>query len=366
MRAASQFAALGGAFLLALCPPLPAQLREPGSQLPRPAPVQRLAGRVLMEDGSRPSQPAVIELACGTTARVEGVADSKGNFSVIVGMSREPDYDAGGGRSMRGEADYTARRLSLCELRARMPGYLSTSLPLASLRQGDYVDVGTLVLKPFENSTGAMISVHSLQAPAEARRFHQQGLQALRQKKWDSALKHLQRAVQAYPQYADAWFGLGLAHHRQERVEQARAAYLEAARLDPQFIKPPFHLAVLASEQGQWEEAAVHTARVLELGSAAYPQAHYLHALACYRLGQWEEAEKSARYALARAPAGPRPRLDLLLGNILLARQDYQGAARSFRAFLEAAPEAPNAAAVRLMLEEAERRVILAAESKPQ
>jgi outer membrane protein assembly factor BamD (BamD/ComL family) len=374
MRAASRFLALSGAFLFTLSPLLPAQ-RLQSAPPPGAPPVYRVTGQVIMEDGSVPDQQVGIELVCAGVSSREGVADSKGRFTLVLGQWRDLDYDASrgptGGSASALTADraipsgYGIDRLALCELRAQFSNYRSSSVSLGPLRQSDRLDVGFLVLYAKGERVGTMVSAHSLQAPKGARRLYEQGLRALQQKKWDEAQARLQKAVQEYPQYADAWFELGLLYHRQARSDEALAAYLEAARLDPLFVKPQFHLAVLNSEQSQWEEVAGYTARVIELDPASYAQAHYLDALANYQLGRLEAAASSARRARIVIPLAADPRLALLQANILVAQRDYKAAAQAYRDYLEAAPNAPNAASIRVAMKAAEERGQAAA-SEPQ
>jgi tetratricopeptide (TPR) repeat protein len=64
------------------------------------------------------------------------------------------------------------------------------------------------------------------------------------------ASRVLQQAVALNPVLATTRFNLGLALEKQGRVDEAAAAYEEAARLDPAWAKPREKLAALRAQRG--------------------------------------------------------------------------------------------------------------------
>ena len=53
-----------------------------------------LSGRVMMEDGTPPSEPLVIETVCNGVGHSEGYTDAKGYFAIELGSNRGVIQDA--------------------------------------------------------------------------------------------------------------------------------------------------------------------------------------------------------------------------------------------------------------------------------
>ena len=123
-------------------------------------------------------------------------------------------------------------------------------------------------------------------------------------------------------------------------------------------------LASVALRESKWQEAATWSSRATEMDGVDFPAAFYYNALANYRLGNMDQAEKSARKAEALGAQNSFPQVSLLLGTVLVNRGDYAAAADQLRLYLKAAPTAPNADAVRQQLANVESAG--AAESKAQ
>ena len=85
----------------------------------------------------------------------------------------------------------------------------------------------------------------------------------------DSAQHDLEKAVQAYPQFAEAWYQLGKVDEVL-KPQDAWPAYSKAAAADPLFSPPYEHLAQLAAQQKKWQEVVDATDKASEAGSAGY------------------------------------------------------------------------------------------------
>jgi len=339
-----------------------------------------LSGRVMMEDGTPPPDSVVIERVCNGIPRPEAYTDSRGRFSFQLGQNTAMMADASFGSVVdpldmgRGQSSsafgrtgrgVSERDLMGCELRASLPGYRSNIVSLAGRRVMDNPDVGTIVLRRLGNVEGTTISMTSLQAPKEAKRAYEKGQEALRRKKWEEAQAQFEKAVQGYPNYAVAWFELGMLYERQKRLEQARQAYGEALRADGKFIKPHLQLAQLAAQERKWQEAADTTERILRLNPFDFPSAYFYHSVANLNLRNLDDAEKSAREALKLDPQHRIPKLEHLLGVILANKADYAGAAEHLKNYIERAPEASDIDTVRKQLVEIEKLLAGRAAAQP-
>lgn len=342
------------------------QRQEPFPEIQRPV---FLSGKVVMEDGTPPPEPVIIERICGGQPRPEAYTDSKGRFSFQLGQNTALIADASTGSTydFPGESrtssasglarnrTFSERDLIGCDLRASLPGYRSDVVSLAGRRLMDNPDVGTIVLRRLGHVEGTTISATTLAAPKDAKKAYEKGKEEARKKKFDEALKQFQKAVQIYPQYAAAWFELGLIHQQQNRKEQAREAYARSLAADAKYTKPYLQLALLAAQERNWQEVADTTDRLLRLDAFDYPQAYFFNSVANLNLRKLDAAERSAREGLKLDAQNRIPRMKHLLGVILANKQDYHGAAEQLRAYLPHAANDQEAESIRKQLAELDR-----------
>lgn len=343
-----------------------------------------LSGKVQMDDGTPPPQSIVIERVCGGYRKAEAYTDSKGRFSFQLGQEQSITEDASYGdlnvtgqspggaprnatsaTGPRPTSDRTGTNRSLigCELVAVLAGFRSDSVNLAGRRALDNPDVGTIILHRLANVEGSSISVTTLQAPKDARKAYDKAREALHKDKAADAQKDLEKAVNLYPQFAAAWYDLGVLHEKNNNAAEARKSYSQALAADPKFVSPYLPLAILSGADKNWQEMADITARLIKLDAVDFPDAYYYNAAANYNLKKIDEAEASAREALKLDTAHRLPKVEHILGLILYQKNDYVGAAEQMRKYLIDAPNAPDAQQVREQLAELER---LAGDAKPK
>jgi Tfp pilus assembly protein PilF len=361
-----------------------------GARIPTPAPTRQstdptqqttqfpdldrpifLSGKVLLDDGTPPPANVVILRVCYGNSRPMTYTDSKGRFGMDLSRSTNivPDASTGSldsldpwnsrGASGRGgplgAGRITEQRTSGCELQASLPGYRSDSIDLTGHRFLDNPDVGTIVLHRLANVEGSTISAISLRAPKDAKKAYEKGFGASGKKKWDEAQAHLEQAVALYPQYAEAWYELGVAFQEQNKLEQARKAYTQALEADSKFLKPYRQMTAIAVRERKWEEVDQITGRLLRLDPVDFPDAYFFSSVARFNLGSLDAAEKSAREGMRLDPNHRIPRLEHLLGLILANKRDYAGAAQMIRSYLQREPDGRNADEVRRQLAEFDR-----------
>jgi len=325
-----------------------------------------VSGKVMLQDGTPPPESLVIELICGGSPRPQGYTDSKGRFSFQLGANQHMIADAsssGGGpfgssgmgndpwnRSSSGSTSRIGideRSLAGCELRAVLPGYRSEPVSLAGRRFMDNPDVGTIILRPLSNAEGSTISMTSLMAPKDARKAYDKGREAAKKKKWEDARAQLQKSVELYPQYAAAWYELGVVHEQTKNPAEARKAYEQSLAADAKYVNPYMRLAAMAAMERKWQEVADTTERVLKLNPVDFPNAYFINAVANYNLQRSDAAEKSAREAIKLDTQHRIPRANHLLGILLADKQDFTGAREQMSNYLKFAPNAPDADAVK-------------------
>ena len=340
-----------------------------------------ISGQVLLEDGTPPTESVVIERVCNSSPHAEGYTDSKGYFTIELGRSRGMMQDAsetggfadalGGGMmtgsgagSTMGGAPGTSGTMQRspelqfanCELRARLAGYRSQVVSLANRRALDNPDIGVILLhRVGQAEAGDVVSASALAAPKDAKKAYDKAQEFAKKKKFDDAVKSLEKAVELYPHYAIAWYDLGRLQLMQGDKWSAKGSFQSAIKADPKYAAPYVDLAVFELEEHRWAELAKITEQGTKADSFAYPQLFFLNAVANYNLKNMEAAEKSARRAEILDTRHQYPKNSHLLGTILLQHQDYTAAAAEFRSYLKFAPTAPDATQVRAQLEQMEK-----------
>jgi len=313
-----------------------------------------ISGKVVLQGGG-PAGRIAIERICNGMVRREGYTNSKGNFQFELGRN-STDRDASQADSDRMVTNRNARarpsggsdiRYDDCELRAIMPGFLSSTVPMRVYSDSTQVEVGTIVLTRTGAPDAPTVSVNTMIVPKEAREAFEKGRKAGAEKKFDQALTELNKAVTVYPQYAAAWSLLGEIHRLQNQFGPAREEYGKALAADPKFVSPYFGLAAIAVMENKWSDAAQLTDELIQLNSLAYPMAYFFNAAANLNLGKLDAAELSARKFQQVDKAHTRPDIALLLANILAGKHQYAEAAQLYRDYLAVKPDAPNAEALK-------------------
>ena len=352
---------------------------QPGNTQTTPQTPIFISGRVLLEDGTPPTESVVIERVCSGSPHSEGYTDSRGYFSIQLGgrnngvlhdasedmsgfsggSAGRMDTMGGGGfgqsTNTRSGSMGSDNRFMDCDLRARLVGFRSQTISLANRRAMDPPDVGVILLHRLTPTEGTTISASSLAAPKDAKKAYEKGMGDLKKKKFEDAVKNFEKAVEVYPNYAAAWFELGRLHGAQGDAALARGSFQEAVKAEPKFVAPYMELAVIDWKAEKWQSVADLTDRVVKPDSFDYPQAYFLNALSNYYLKNMDAAEKSAREAVRLDTRKQYLTTIRLLGVILAQKEDYTGAVEQLKSYLQLAPQASDAATVRNQLSQLEK-----------
>jgi tetratricopeptide (TPR) repeat protein len=238
-----------------------------------------------------------------------------------------------------------------CELRARLGGYRSQSIILAGRRAMDDPNVGTILLHREAAGEGTTISVTTLQAPKDARKAFEKGLEFTKKNKLSEARVEYEKAVQIDQKFAAAWCELGKMQAGAEDFDMARGSFKMAIQSDPKFPAPYLELSIIALEEKKWQEVADLTKTAGELDPFDYPQAFLFNAAAHYNLRETEAAEKSVMEAERLDTQHHYPQIAHLYGLILAQKHDYAAAATHLRDYLRLYPGATDASAVKTELQ---------------
>ncbi len=319
-----------------------------------------LNGKVVIDDGSVLTESAAIQTICKGQKHTEGHTDPHGNFSFQFGsrLASNSEIDLDADTQSRNTASGRAERrdLSDCELQASLAGFTSDSIPLGGRFSGyENADVGRIVLHRLANVAGFTISATSAQAPGAARKALEKGQDQQKKGKWDDAQKSFEKAVAIYPKFAVAWFELGRVQLQKNDLTDARNSFQQSLAADPKYINPYHALTQLAHREQKWQELADFSEKLLALNPVSFPEIWLSNAIGNYCLQNFAAAEKSARRGLQLDPDHRMPKLEYLLGVILLKRSAYGEAAQHLRAFLNLSTKPADVAEAQKQLDEIAR-----------
>ena len=342
--------------------PFPGDQTQQGVDIARPI---YLSGKVVIDDGTPPPDLVRLEKVCGSSPKPQGYTDAKGRFNFqldgnigVMADASDSNFGTMPGQTRSSSSGGFGRgeqNLSGCELRAVLAGFRSDTVNLSMHRTFDNPNIGTIVLHRLGGVVGTTISYASLHAPKDATHAYEKGREALKKEKQPEAEKQFRKAVDLYPEYAAAWYELGRMEEGRQQFQEAAVDYRKSMDADVKYVSPLLQLSNLSAREGKWAETLEYTDRALRLNSVEFPQAFYFNALANLNLRHLEAAEKSAREALKMDTRKNFTKLDQLLGVILFEKQDYSGAAKFMRSYLDSNPTAKDAGQVRAQLAELDK-----------
>jgi tetratricopeptide (TPR) repeat protein len=238
---------------------------------------------------------------------------------------------------MGGQFPGSQTRLTGCEVRVSVPGYLPMTKSITEPAEITGIDVGTLHLTRAAGVAGSSISVTSLQVPNDARKEFERGEKEARSNHLDLAAQHLEKSVTEYDKYAAAWNDLGNVYATDKETEKSRQAFQKAIAADPHYIPPYLGLAQLEMQNQEIEPAVETAGKALEL-DPSIGVANFIQTIGYFKLNRLDDAEKSAQLT-EKGPHQTMADLHVVHAEILVQKQDYPNAAAQIRAYLKEFPQ---------------------------
>jgi hypothetical protein len=321
-----------------------------------------LTGKVVLDDGTQLTESASIQTICRGRRQTVTHTDSHGSFSFELGDRTfsagigEADVDAISNPGAGSRGNNMQRDWRECELVAQLPGFSSQPVDLSSrLTTFESADIGRLVLHRMGQVEGMTISATSAMAPKDAQKAYEKGRQKASKEKWEEAEQLFSKAVEIYPKYAAAWYDLGRIQFRNNAADSARHSFEQSIAADPKFVNPYRGLAELDLSQKRWPELVTVTTQVLALNPVDFPDTWLRNALGNYYLQNLAEAEKSARQGMKVDDQHEVPKLEYLLGVILIQKRNYEEATSHIQNYLKVATQPADVDAAQKQLAEITR-----------
>jgi tetratricopeptide (TPR) repeat protein len=354
---------------------------SPGAPLPDPEltrPSIMLSGKVVLDDGTPIPGSAAVQTLCKGQRRTVAHTDASGGFSFALAEQASAAQSMGVGVmdasvSPRdglpiGDSPvplHNRRQWRECSVLADLPGFTSEIVDIISRTDNTGGNIGSIVLHRIVNVEGLTISATSAAAPEEAKKSLEKGYEQEKKKKLDTAQRSFQKAVDLYPQYAVAWFELGRISLAKGDVQGARRSFNKSLASDSHYVNPYLGMAQIAAQEQKWQEMADLTAKVVALNPINFPNAWFFNGYANYNLGRMADAEKSTLEGIKIDPEHHFPKLEYLLGMVLMERRDYVGANEHMENFLHAVTDQREVTEAKKQLAEISRLATLASVSIP-
>jgi tetratricopeptide (TPR) repeat protein len=309
-----------------------------------------LLGKLAMEGEPLPWEPIPVSVVCQGTILHMAQSDPKGRF--VITSTHVP-----GALSLQEDAKRQMEtRFEGCTVQASLAGFHSNTITITQRNFQNEPDLGTLTLSREGREAGTAVSRTTKSAPANAIKAYDKARSEWLEQKPDNAQRDLEKAVQSYPQFAEAWYQLGNLQETSNRQE-AISSFSKALAADPQFVLPYQTLAVLSAQDGKWKDVLDNTSHALQLDPVGTAEIWYYDALGNFQLGKIDAAENSANKSFALDPQHAIPNTEQLLAVVLAQKKDYAGALAHLRNCLTYIPSGPNADLVKQQVAQLEQRV---------
>ena len=238
---------------------------------------------------------------------------------VRVQLIRFPDGTVGEQfSSASGSVQFSGISVGAYTIRATLQGYEPGEAHV-DFRNGDStlqnVDISLTPRRRVESGApNGTVPVEVLKIPENARKEFEHGTRLLTEKKdLSRSIAAFQRAIELYPDYADAYFLMGTAQIHIGAAPAAEASLRKAIALNAHMTAPYYPLALLLFGERRYaeEEKLLFEAQKLDAADWRFPfELARCHA----QQGQWDEAIRQGQ-AASRSPNAPS-KVHLLLSDI--------------------------------------------------
>ena len=203
--------------------------------------------------------------------------------------------------------------------------------------------------KPTDGVAGDSISIAQYRVPAKAREAYRKAHEAVEKGKLDDANKHLAKALELCPNYADALTLRAVLELNQQDSQSAIANLDKAIKADGNYGMAYMVMGSALNMEGKFDEAI----RSLQRGQSLAPnywQGYFEMGKSYIGKADYPSALRQLERAQSLAPAD-YPLISLLRAHALLAMKQFPEAMTALQAYLHKDPQGPNSDQARKMLE---------------
>lgn len=244
-----------------------------------------------------------------------------------------------------GHVSFSAPTGRSYQLRVSGPGIESSSTAM-DIYPGEtfhHENVAVKLKRDANNPTGGggIVSATELNVPEKAHREFSKGMELLKDKKWEEARKHFEKAIKEYPKYDWAYNNIGVADMNLKDPVGAREAFTKAVEIND---KNPDATKNLAKLKIQDNDLAGAKDLLMKSNTAlpGSPDTLVLLAFTQYRTQDFDGALANAEKCHTTEPDN-YPLGHLIAGAVREKKGDRQGAQKQYQMYLKEAPDGPQA-----------------------
>jgi tetratricopeptide (TPR) repeat protein len=202
---------------------------------------------------------------------------------------------------------------------------------------------------------GGGVSIRQLAVPEKARSLYQSALRRLSKRDVPGAVQDLERAIEAAPQYAEAWNHLGTIRYQTANYAQAEKCFRSALEADLNFYPPLVNLGGVLLNLNRPEEALRYNqyATLREPNDAL---AHSQLGMTYFLLRRYELAERALKEAI-RLDAAHFSHPQVVLAEMYVQLRRWNDAEAQLEEFLKLHPDDAKAREVRETLRQLRQRI---------
>lgn len=206
--------------------------------------------------------------------------------------------------------------------------------------------------KPADGVEGDSISIAQYRVPAKAREAYRKAHSALEKGKLDDASKHLAKALEICPNYAEALTLRGILELNRQDSQAAVADLDKAIKADANYAMAYMVMGSALNMQSKFDEAI----RALQRGESLAPtywQAHFEMGKSYIGKADYPAALRQLERAESLAPE-EYPLIYLLRAHALLSMKQFPEAMAALQAYLQKDPKGANVEQAQKMMEQAQ------------
>lgn len=245
------------------------------------------------------------------------------------------------------------------QYKVNAPGYLPVwgrvDMSMQPCRANEWI-----TLQPKDRSAapggakpGGVLDGRIAAIPPDAKTEFGAGQSAIKGDDFGGAIPHLQKAIELYPRYAEAYQLLAVAQLQMNQGPQAEASLLKALEIEDRMPKAQYLLGVLYAKTNRANLAEKPLTRFAEL-EPDNPDAQLELAKVNFALNKFPEAESHARSAIALKEKNSG--VYIVLGYSLLRQKKIYDARGSFEQFLNLSPNSPMSSDVKTLIAQIDAR----------
>jgi tetratricopeptide (TPR) repeat protein len=197
---------------------------------------------------------------------------------------------------------------------------------------------------------GGVVSARVLAIPEPARKEFKTGLDMMGDRNDpEGSIGHFQKAIDAFPNYYEAYYTLGMAQLKIGDASGGEASLRKAIEIHPRFLDPYYPLSELLIRQQHFDEAEILLLTPFQEDQESWQWPYELGM--CYgKMSQWDKGITMTRLALGRKNAPTKIRL--LLADLYSNMGETSKAIAELETFLIEDPESPMTTRVNEVLKQ--------------